>query len=631
MASNSPPPSSQLRDHLSAELRRHAPFAQMPLEDVQRFLDAARETYYAPGETLLQPADGPVQRLFFVRRGTVSGRRGVADLTPGGVHYERGDVFPAAAVVAERAVSAVYEAVEDCFCIEIDASVALDLAQRSPIWADFLAGRVRHLLELSRKALQAEQGAHALDEQALESPLGLMPRKEPVACTAQTPLLEALQLMHQRRVGSVLVLDEQGAAIGILTQRDVLERVALRRPPGDATMASVMSSPVQTLAITATAQDAALAMLRHGIRHLPLTENGRVVSVVSERDLFALQRQSLGHLGSAIRAAQDRGALVEAAAGIRSFARQLMAQGLSARSLTELISHLNDVLTERLVEITAAAHGLNLAHACWLVFGSEGRSEQTIATDQDNGLIFVSDQADIDRPRWLALAREVNQALDDCGYPLCKGNVMASNPECCLSAQEWIQRFSRWMEHGAPEDLLRASIYFDLRALCGQTSLAAPLREFIARRARELPRFRKQLADNARGLRPALNWRGAIDAQSDGSAAWVDLKLGGAMIFVDAARLLALGQGLGASGTRQRLLGAGAAMKVPQTEIDAWVSAFEVLQMLRLRQQVSADADADHPNRIDVHKLGAIDHRLLKEALQVARSLQQRLELDYAQ
>jgi CBS domain-containing protein len=371
-------------------------------------------------------------------------------------------------------------------------------------------------------------------------------------------------------------------------------------------------------------------MSRHGVRHLPLTEDGRVVSIISERDLFGLQRLSLKHVGARIRHASDRAALVAAAGEIRRFARHLLAQGLSARALTEMLSHLNDLLTERLVRLLAAEHGLDLGRACWLAFGSEGRSEQTIATDQDNGLVLASRMEEAEREAWLAMAREVNQALDDCGYPLCKGQVMAGNPECCLTEEGWVERFENWMEHGAPEDLLKASIYFDLRPLAGARALADPLRAVITQRARELPRFRKQLADNALRMRPALNWRGALDATSEGDAAWIDLKMGGTAIFVDAARLFALAHGVTELGTRERLLAVAAPMRVGADEATGWVSAFEVLQMLRLRQQVRPDADAAAPNRVDIHRLGAIDRRLLKEALRVARALQQRIEMDYA-
>jgi CBS domain-containing protein len=207
---------------------------------------------------------------------------------------------------------------------------------------------------------------------------------------------------------------------------------------------------------------------------------------------------------------------------------------------------------------------------------------------------------------------------------------MAGNPECCLDVAGWVDRFERWMEAGAPEDLLKASIYFDLRPLAGARLLADPLRETITRRARELPRFRKQLADNALRAGPALNWRGALDPTEDGDAAWIDLKLGGTAVFVDAARLFALAHGVAVTGTRERLQAVAAPMRVPPDELEGWTGAFEVLQMMRLRQQVRDDADAAAPNRIDVKRLGSIERRLLKEALRVARTLQQRIELDYA-
>ena len=223
-----------------------------------------------------------------------------------------------------------------------------------------------------------------------------------------------------------------------------------------------------------TAQDAALLMSRHGIRHVPVADDaGRVVGMLSERDLFALQRLSLKQVSSAIRAppmCRRCSRWLPTSAALRA---TCSARACSARQLTELISHLNDVLTERLVTLIAGQHHIDLARVCWLAFGSEGRCEQTIATDQDNGIVFASDDAPRERARLLAFARDVNEALDACGYPLCKGNVMASNPECCLTQAEWLARFSSWIDHGAPEDLLNASIYFDLRPLAGAARLGA--------------------------------------------------------------------------------------------------------------------------------------------------------------
>ncbi len=620
--------STTLLSHLRLGLAQAVPFAQMAPAHVEQFISGASEVYFAPGEVVLEPASGPVGALLCIRQGSVTGRHGMADMA-GQFEYVAGDLFPVGAVVGSRAVTATYTANEDTFCLALPLQRVHQLAAVSPPFADYLNHRVMQYLELSRKAVQASWASQTLAEHSLEARLSSLARKELLACTPDTPLGSALVQMHERHVGSVIVVDAAQAPVGILTRNDILGRVALPQRALDTPIAQVMSAPIHSLDSEHTLQDAALVMSRHGIRHLPVTEQGRVVNVVSERDLFALQRLSLRHVSTQIRAARDASTLQHLAGQIRRFAANLLGQGVQARQLTELISHLNDLLTARLLELTAARRGLDLTKACWLAFGSEGRGEQTVATDQDNGLVFASDDAPRDRPRWLALAQEVNDALAACGYPLCKGLVMAGNPECCLTGDEWQQRIEHWLEHGAPEDLLKASIYFDLRALAGNAELAAPLRSLLQKAPARLPRFLKQLADNALRHRPPLNWRGALETQDHQGRPMLDLKLQGTAIFVDAARLYALAHGLPALGTRARLEAAAPLMRVSPQEGQAWVTAFEFLQMQRLQLQVSDTAVADNPNLIDVSTLNDIDRRMLKETMRIARRLQQRMQLDY--
>ena len=632
-------PSPSLTSNLRSELQRWPPFAQMAAEHVDRFVQAATQAYCEPNEVVLSPDHGAVTHLQLIRRGSVSGRHGLAE--SGGFQYEAGEMFPVGAAMAARAVTSTYTAVGDTFCLQLPLAAMHALARDSAVFADFLNRRVQQFLTLSRQALQAAYASQSLAEQSLETPLRELLQRAAVGVTPATPLATALQLMHDKRIGSVLVQGQgSGVALGILTRHDILGRVALAALPLATPISAVMSSPVVTLNIAHTAQDAALAMSRHGIRHLPVTDaGGRVVGILSERDLFALQRLSLKQVSTAIRAAPDLAALRTVAQDIRRFSRTLLGQGVGARQLTELISHLNDVLTERLVALVAGARGIELARGCWLAFGSEGRSEQTIATDQDNGIVFESVDPDRDRPAWLAFAREVNEALDACGYPLCKGNIMASNPACCLTQSEWLARFADWTLHGAPEDLLAASIYFDVRPLAGAVALTLPMRGLITQHAGRHPRFIKQLAENALRNGPALNWLGAIDTQDLEGRAVVDLKLHGTAIYVDAARLYALAHGVPATATRARFEAVASALGVAAPEAEGWVSGFEYLQMLRLQVQLArdrgpaAEAEAEkrdaNPNQIDVASLNDIDRLVLKESLRVARRLQQRIQLDY--
>ncbi len=626
-------PSSSLLGNLRTELARSLPFSRMSPHHVTEFLAGARQAYFAPDEVLLEPAMGPVTALHLVRQGSVTGRRGPTE-TARPLEYLAGDLFPVGAVVGQRAVVATYVANQDTFCLLLPTHAVQALAAKSAPFADFLNGRLMQFLEESRRALQAIYASQALAEQSLEARLDTLARKTPLRCVPGTPLVQALADMHERRVGSVLVTNAQGAPLGILTRHDILGRVTLPQRALSTPIGEVMSTPIHTLSTHHTLLEAALLMSRHGVRHVPVTEAGVLVNIVSERDLFALQRLSLKQVSTQIRAAPDVATLQQQAGEIRRLARSLLGQGVRARQLTELISHLNDVLTERLVQLVAHRRGLDLALACWLAFGSEGRGEQTIATDQDNGLIFVSDDAARDRPVWLAFGLEVNEALDACGYPLCKGNVMASNPQCCLTPAEWQEAFSNWISRGSPNDLLNASIYFDLRALCGNTALALPLREMITREAARVPRFLKQMADNALQRRAPLNWRGAIDTRDVDGKALLDLKLQGSAIFVDVARLYALASGVDTLSTRERLQSVAPLLGVAPQEGESWVSGFEFLQMLRLQLQIGDTTLAtppplDNPNLIDVGNLNDIDQLMLKETCKVVRRLQQRLELDY--
>jgi CBS domain-containing protein len=612
-------------------LMRHPPFAQMPAAHVDWLLARASEAYFAPGETILEPADGPVTHLHIIRDGAVTATRGAGELQEQFEH-ESGDLFPVGALLAARPVSGPYRARRDTFCLLLPRADVDELAAVSPPFADLLNRRLLHLIDASRRALHGAYASGALAEQSQVRRLAELITRPVQTCGPDTPLEQALRTLQAQRIGAMLVVDADGAPTGILTRHDLLDRVTLPQRPLSTPIGAVMTSPVHSLGVDDSAHDAARLMARHGLRHVPVTRDGRAVGMVSERDLFAMQRLSIGQLSDSLRAARDLGDVQAAAGQLRRFARLLLAQGVHARQLTELISHLNDRLTTRLIELIAPRHGRDLQRACWLAFGSEGRSEQTLATDQDNGLVFESDEPEADRPAWLAFAREVNEALDACGYPLCRGGVMAGNPDCCLTPAEWQQRFARWMEQGAPQDLLAASIYFDLRPLAGRLALAEPLRAFVTQRARELPRFCRQLAEEVLRTRPPLNWLGQIEAQSVDGVEGVDLKGHGTAIFVNAARLQALARGLPEVGTRPRFEAIARARGTPTPQAESWIGAFEFLQMLRLRAQLEAPEPGRPglaPNRVRLDRLSQLDRRILKESLRVARRLQQEIELEY--
>jgi CBS domain-containing protein len=271
---------------------------------------------------------------------------------------------------------------------------------------------------------------------------------------------------------------------------------------------------------------------------------------------------------------------------------------------------------------------------CWLAFGSEGRHEQTLATDQDNGIVFPDpDDGDVEarRARLLPVARRVNEGLAACGFPLCKGEIMAGNPRWCLSLSEWQSVYAEWMAKADGQALLMASIFFDLRGIWGRVDLSQALRTWLARNAPGRALFLRWMADNAlRNQAPLGVLRDFALARHDGAEDSLDLKLNGVTPFVDAARLLSLAAGGEQTGTVERLRDLVGRGKLDAQEAQAWIEAFHFVQMLRLRhQQAQAQAGAAPDNFLQPDRLNELDRRILKESFRQSRKLQQKLRLDF--
>jgi CBS domain-containing protein len=470
------------------------------------------------------------------------------------------------------------------------------------------------------------------EQQTLALSLRALVRNEPIVCREDRSVRDAVAIMHERGVGSVVVVDAESRPVGIFSERDLVEAVA--RGEDTRSVAELMTRDPFALPAHAFAYEAALIMINNHIRHVLVTDEAKLIGVVSERDLFSLQRLGLGELTTEIRLAGEVATLVNIAAEINKLSRLLVNQGVAAEQLTLYVTVLNDRLCQRVIEVVRKRHQWEHTSWCWLAFGSEGRLEQTFSTDQDNGIIFEAHDGaapDEVRARLLPFAREVNEALDACGFCWCKGNIMASNAELCLSVEEWRRKMAGWLENWEPKALLDATIYFDFRPLYGDATLASDLRLWILQRTQANAAFLRKMAENAVKIRPALGTlRDFVTDDVPDAPHSIDLKAYGARLFVDAARIYALAQGLPQTNTVERLRAAGAAAGMGTGETEATVDAFLVIQQLRLRHQASQDVlTEDNANRINPDELNELERHILKESLRLARKLQQRLALDY--
>jgi CBS domain-containing protein len=614
-------------------LRRHAPFDAMQAPALERLAARLKLRYFAAGDVVLAPAAGRVECLHIIQRGEVLGgspHAGTFHATA--LSLTAGECFPIGALIGRRATTLQYTAATDCFCYLLDEAGFLEAMETSPEFRDFCTFRLGQMLGESHKRVGEAFASRASAELGMGSPLRAAVRRAALTLPEDAPLREALRLMKDKRVGSVVLTDSSGAPSGIFTHTDVLDRVALAGVALDRPMSEVMTRDPVSLPAGATVAEAAQRMARHGFRHLLVMDEGRLSGVLSERDLFALQRRSVQGLRKEIARARDEAELAFVARDVLGLAGALLAQGLAAEPLTQLVTALNDALAARAIELALEPDALPGIAWCWMGLGSEGRMEQTLATDQDNAIVFAdpgAGQREAVRLRLLAFAGRVNGLLAASGFPLCRGDIMARNPRWCLTLPEWRELFDDWMRNADPEALLNAAIFFDFRALAGDASLADALREFLLANVARRPAFLRQMAANALQTRPPLGFFNHI-AVGEGSGGMLDLKRQASRPFVDAARILALAAGIGATNTAERLRGAGPKLRMSEDEVAAGAQAFHFVQMLRLRrQEEKPGGEFEHRNRVDPETLNSLDRRILKEALRQARKLQNRLAADY--
>jgi CBS domain-containing protein len=617
-------------------LQLHSPFRE--LEEANREWVASQLTsvIFDTEQLLAGPDQGVPQGLFVLVHGAV--RVIPHDAASQGQDEEEtlasGACFPIGALSGRRAPSNAYVSTRETECLLLPLEKFHELLVRSAEFSRYCHGYLSSLVSQSRVQLQTYFSRQVSEQQSLSVELRHLIKRQPITLPPTASLRSVLELMGEKRIGSIIVADEAARPVGIFTQSDVLRRVVLGGAAMEGPIADVMTANPATLPETATAYDAMLAMAAKAIRHVVLVDaQSSIRGVISERDLFALQRVSVVHVRRSIEAAGNTSDLQRALADVRQCAFNMVAQGVASEQLTRFISTENDAVTERVLELNLARHDLSGIEWAWLAFGSEGREEQTLSTDQDNGIVFLADaeQRDSLRARLLAFAKDVNTDLDQCGFPLCQGNIMAGNPEWCLTLDEWQAKFSKWVQTPQPQALLNSTIFFDIRALYGRTELAAKMYAHLFALVRDNGIFQRMLAGNALSVSPPLAMiRDFVTESDENGKAFIDLKKSGARLFVDAARVMALRHAVPSASTVERLRRTARLAGGCGGSTEAIIDAFNFLQMLRLRHQyLEAGQGRPGDNRIFIGRLNPLERRILKESFRQAKDLQQGIKVTY--
>lgn len=583
-------------------IKQHAPFSGLSANLLQE-LERKLEIEFVPaGAKVLEQGKSTNKHLYLIRKGE-------ARLEQGGqtvLHLEEGDVFGYPSPISQEAPSSDVVAEGDLLVYRWPEEVFIKLMSH-PGFAEFFTKGLAERLRLTAR----HEGLEVASVN-LSLAVGELVTRSAVFVAQSASVQEAATIMRKNQISSVLV---EGNPPGILTDRDLRNRVLAEGKGPQTPVVEVMSSPVKTLPASTPLFEALSFMVNQGIHHLPIEQDGRIVGVATDTIFMRQQSKSPLRLLRRLERTHNPDDLKGYAHELSGIAESLLAGGLAANEIGRSISALNDQLIRILLGLAEERLGPPPTPYAWIVFGSEGRMEQALLTDQDNALIYLQETPGAQQ-YFAELAEYVVGGLIQAGFPPCPGGYMATHWHKPIA--DWQNLFQRWVKTPTPQELLEAQIFFDFRKVYGQLSLE-PLDKIIATSGQHAI-FLAQLAKASLKFRPPLGFFRQIREEEGG----VDIKKGGIAPIVSLARVYALEAGSLAKGTVERLKAAARENKISQEGAETLVEAFGFLMRLRLRQQLANLRQGLPPhNKIFLDQLSSLERRHLKEAFLKIREMQE--------
>ncbi len=445
----------------------------------------------------------------------------------------------------------------------------------------------------------------------------------PATCPPATSVQEAARIMRDRGISSLCVTEGNRLA-GIVTVRDLSGKVVAGALPSDTPVSQVMTPAPLTLSPDAIGSDVLHAMMERHIGHIPITEAGRLVGIVTQTDLTRFQAVSSAELVSAISRANSAEEMARSTAEIPRLLVQLVAGGNRHEVVTRLITDIADTATRRLLALAEAELGPPPVPYLWLACGSQGRQEQTGVSDQDNCLMLDDAVTEADMPYFRSLAQFVCAGLDTCGYFLCPGEMMATNPCWCQPVRVWRNYFSGWIAKPDPEAQMLASVMFDLRPIGGERSLFEGLQsETLALASRNSIFVAHMISNSLKHTPPLGLLRGFATIRSGEHRNTLDLKHNGVVPVVDLGRVYALQGKLPEVNTRARLKAAEAAGVLSVSGGRDLIDAYDLIAETRLEHQVAMARRGEKPdNYLAPTDLSDFERSHLRDAFVVVKTMQ---------
>lgn len=631
---------SSITERLAALLETTAPFSGLTPEQRTEIISEASLKIYEPGEVIIPKGTDIHRALYLVESGLVrlydEERNKLVNM------IGEGGIFGTYGLIQGGVLPYSAKAIEPAVCALISADRFHALYKSVPEFKSYFDSDIKAYV--TTLGTEMDAGAAFL---LFETNLRDIVTREPCTVEPDTAIQDVARKMRDYNTETAVVVQD-GVALGVITEGDIVDRIVATGLPTDSTTAgSLIERPPVSLDASAKLFDAVLEMMKQGIRRIVVTtektetDESSLLGIVTAEDVAHFR--GLDPVASVERMEKARSVRELAQLRVATTRRllRLYQQGIRSEDLMEVVAELDDQMKTRLLQLIEAEVRTEVGDPgvpwAWMALGAPGRREEALYTMQSNGLVYGDpeneEQAAQARKFFAVFTNRAVSAMVECGIRPSPLGIIASNEAFRQPLSSWAAAYDTWINAGESESTRHAVICFDLRCIYGEADLVTQLRRRIADRMAQNPmRFLQVLMRHATEMRPPLSFFGTFELErGEGESQGFNLRRRGLGPIVNLARVLALEVGYVRSTTTfDRLRHLREAQPEIQREINALMETFTTLSDILLRSQMEAADSGESPTDfIDPHSLHKSGQNLLKEAFKKIDKVQSALEKRY--
>ncbi len=610
-------------------LKKEPPFQFLDDAALKSVAGSLSMEFY-PRDTVILKQDGPPSDyLRIIKKGAVKVMMRSEDGEEVAMDYKgEGDNFGFLSMVGTDRQRTTCVAVDDTICYILPREKVLKLLETSPPFSEYFMHYLSRYVDRTYREMQSKDiFSRSSDRLLFTTPVGDI-AKEVFTLREDATIQEAARIMVENKISSLLVLDKRNIPAGIITDKDLREKVVAKGRDVSEPVRNIMTISLIRVDAGDSCFEAVLKMIKYNIHHMLVIGDGTMKGIMTNHDLMMLQGTSPLSFAYDIENQQTVEGLTAVSGKINNIVGILLEEGVKVSNITKIITEINDRLAKKVLEIAERRHGHPPVPYCWIVFGSEGRREQTFKTDQDNAIIYSDPESPEEEEEakkyFSGFTSIVKDGLIKIGFPICPADYMASNPRWRQPFREWKRYFTGWITTPTPEAVLKSLIFFDFRPLYGKFSLAEGLRDSLKSMLEGQGIFLGHMANTIIRNTPPVGFLKAFVVEKTGEHKNAfNLKMKGIAPLVDAVRLFALEKGIRETSTVGRINALKEIHPVVKEYADELAHAFEFIMFLRIHHQFEQLKTGKNPdNFINPNTLGNLEKKTLKEAFNLIAKLQ---------